>query len=101
MMRGATGLGPGPNSSLLADEESVGGIEKRADAIGRIRRKRAERRARIAAAVAGHVERGLEAGNAVGRRHRAAEWCDASLQRAGLVVAAGAHVREQLEARGG
>ena len=77
--RGETGLGPGPKSSRSVDG-SMKTFEQRADFLDGVDRQRAQRRARIAADVAGNVERGLEAGNPEAGRHGARERRQALLQ---------------------
>src|SRR5688572_20844994 len=108
MIRGATGLGPGPRSSLpavlsavasaeveaLAEVGSVGGIEQPANLFHGLGGQRPERRPGIAAVEAGHVERDLQTGNTVHRGDRAAQWRDAVLDRARVGVPARLDVRE-------
>src|SRR5205085_2135349 len=93
MMREATGLGPGPRSRRSV----CGSMQQRPYLLETIRRERRERRARIAARIAGKLHRRLQPRDTETRRHRARDRRQPLLHRERLGVTLCPRERKQLE----
>jgi hypothetical protein len=92
MMRGATGLGPGPRSRRSGMLMRVAGaLERGPDLVDRRAVGRSERRPRRAAGIAGEIHRGLQARHTVDARHEPRDGREPALQLARLGVPSGAH----------